>query len=291
MNIIAVDDEKFALNSLQTAIKEAMPDSTLSCFNKSKTALEYTKHNNVDVAFLDIEMGGMNGLELAKHMKVINGKTIIIFVTGYSQYAVEAFALRANGYLMKPVTANAVLKEVEHLCIIQHNTNGYKLPEATTNSHSDTSSNHNYGKKIRVQTFGNFEVFADEKPLIFSRSKTKELFAYLVSRKGALCNNNEIAAVIWEDKDDSSSLQSMFRTLVADLIQTLNEAGIDNVFIKKRGYIGIIPKNISCDLYDFFEGIKINNYIGEFMNQYSWAEFTNSYLDRIQTESHKNSEK
>jgi two-component SAPR family response regulator len=267
MNIIAVDDEKSALNSLQSAIKEAIQGCTLSCFNISKTALEYVKNNQVDIAFLDIEMSGMNGLELAKHIKVINGKTIIIFVTGYSQYAVEAFAIRASGYLMKPVTASAVLKEVEHL----KNTVVSKLP-----------INNDTGKKMRVQTFGNFEVFADGKPLLFNRAKTKELLAYLVSRQGAMCNNNEIAAIIWEDKEDSSSLQSMFRTLVADLTQALNEANIKDVLIKKRGYIGIIPENISCDLYDFNSGINVNNYLGEFMNQYSWAEFTNTYLERIQ---------
>jgi two-component SAPR family response regulator len=174
---------------------------------------------------------------------------------------------------MKPVTAKAVLKEVEHL----QNIIISKVPKIS----STENLNNDSGKKMRVQTFGNFEIFIEGKPLIFGRAKTKELFAYLVSRKGALCNNNEIAAVIWEDKDDTSSLQSMFRTLVADLTQTLNDAGINDVLIKKRGFIGIIPENISCDLYDFNAGINVNNYLGEFMNQYSWAEFTNTYLDQM----------
>jgi len=276
MNIIAVDDEKSALKGLQSAIKEAMPDSAISCFNISKAALEYAKNNQVDIAFLDIEMSGMNGLQLAKHLKLIYGKTIIIFVTGYSQYAVEAFAIRASGYLMKPVTAKAVLEEIKYwnhsICKCQ------MFPNT-----QQEDSNNGAGRKLRVQTFGNFEVFLDGKPLIFSRSKTKELFAYLVTRKGALCNNNEIVAVIWEDKNDSSTLQSMFRALVADLMQTLDAAGINDIIVKQRGYIGIVPENISCDLYDFCAGIKVNSYIGEFMTQYGWAEFTNMYLDRMQS--------
>ena len=270
MNIIAVDDEKAALKSLQLAIKEALPECVLSCFNISRTALEYAKNNQVDIAFLDIEMTGMNGLQLAKSLKDIYGKTYVVFVTGYSQYAVEAFALRASGYLMKPVTANAVSKEVEYL----RNT---AISKPVKNSAA--------GKKMRVQTFGNFEVFLNGKPLVFGRSKTKELFAYLVSRQGALCNNNEIVAIIWEDKDDSSTLQSMFRALVADLTRTLNAAGMGDILFKKRGYIGIAKEKISCDLYDFCAGIKVNSYFGEFMTQYSWAEFTNMYLDRIQGKS------
>ena len=281
MNIIAVDDEKSSLSSLQSAIKEAMPDSALSCFNMSKAALEYAKTNRVDIAFLDIEMSGMNGLQLAKHLKVIYGKTIIIFVTGYSQYALDAFALHASGYLMKPVTVKAVFDEINYqyktLCKCQLSSNISDIKDSR-----DIHSSHDDIKRVRVQTFGNFEVFVDGKPLIFGRSKTKELLAYLVSRKGALCNNNEVVAIIWEDKEDTSSLQSMFRALVADLTKTLKEADILDIIIKKRGYIGIMPENFSCDLYDFCAGINVNSYTGEFMNQYSWAEFTNMYLDRIQ---------
>ncbi|MDR2543758.1 MAG: response regulator, partial [Treponema sp.] len=105
MKIIAVDDEQHALKSLQSAIEEALPNCSLSCFNKSKNALEYAKNNRIDVAFLDIEMAGMNGLQIAKSLKEIYGKTCIVFVTGHSHYAADAFALRANGYIMKPVTA------------------------------------------------------------------------------------------------------------------------------------------------------------------------------------------
>ncbi|MDR2542048.1 MAG: hypothetical protein LBC80_01150, partial [Treponema sp.] len=202
-----------------------------------------------------------------KSLKEIYGKTCIVFVTGHSHYAADAFALRANGYIMKPVTAQEVIEEVKY------------LQNAVI---SFPSINPDDGKKVFIQTFGNFEIFIDGKPLVFGRAKTKELLAYLVSRQGALCNNNEIVAVIWEDKNDSSSLQSMFRTLVADLMQTLKTANINNILIKQRGAIGIVKEKISCDLYDFCDGIKVNKYFGEFMNQYSWAEFTNMYLDRMQ---------
>ena len=219
----------------------------------------------VDTAFLDIEMVGINGLHLAKNLKEIYSKTIIIFVTGYSHYAVDAFALRASGYIMKPVTAQAVLEEMEYLR--KTHIHGHLSPDAE--------------KKLRVQTFGNFEVYADGKPLAFKRSKTKELFAYLVSRQGAMCNNNEIAAVLWEDKEDTPGLQSMFRALVADLTHTLKAAGLKDILIKQRGYIGIAKDKISCDLFDFCAGIKVNNYMGEFMTQYRWAEFTNGYLGKV----------
>jgi two-component SAPR family response regulator len=260
VNIIAVDDEQYALAGLKTAIEETMsaPSAkgiTLSCFSNAEEALEYAKTKRVDTAFLDIEMGGMNGLQLARELKEIYGKTYIVFVTGYPQYAVEAFAIRAKGYIMKPYVAEAV---AEALC------------EATAYLQTE--------KKLFVQTFGNFEIFLDGTPLKFSRKKTKELFAYLVSRRGAECSHNEIIDILWDDEEDKNILE-IFRKLVLDLSHRLDEAGFSDILIKRYGMLAIVPDKIPCDYYDFCAGININNYMGEFMSQYRWAEFTNTYLD------------
>ena len=260
MNIIAVDDEQLALIDLQTAIKEALPESSLSCFDVPDHALKFAGENRVDVAFLDINMGGMNGLHLAKHLKEINGNTNIIFVTGYTQYALDAFSLHASGYILKPITADAVFEAMKHL--------NRPVKQAAD-------------KRLRIQTFGNFEVFVDEKPLCFARSKTKELFAYLVYRNGALCNNNEIVAVLWEDMPDADNLQSYYRHLVADLTKTLANNNIGSMLVKKRGHLAVDPGAFQCDLYDFYNGKAdaVNRYAGEYMAQYSWAEFINGYLE------------
>jgi len=263
MNIIAVDDERRALHTLEQAIKTALPDAAITGFIKAQGALEYAKKNRVDIAFLDIQMSEMNGLLLAKHLKEIYSHTNIIFVTAYSRYTGDALTLRASGYVMKPINPDHVREEIANL------RNPLKPPGNET------------VKGIRVQCFGNFEVYVDGKPLHFARSKTKDLFAYLVSKRGALCNNNETAAVIWEDEADSPSLQSNYRNLVADLSQTLSEAGIHDLLVKQRGFLGIAADKVSCDFFDFCVGINVNSYKGEFMNQYSWAEFTNAYLGNV----------
>ena len=278
MNIIAVDDEQFALQDLKLAIEAALQgnaaysDSNISLFSTAKAALEYAKNNHVDIAFLDIEVGRMNGLELAKRLKDIAAarnviasnvrQTYVIFVTGFSQYAVDAFSLHASGYILKPVNKKRILEALNHVGV-------------------QPVKQHTGVLKLQVQTFGNFEVFINGKPLCFARKKTKELFAYLVSRKGALCSTNEIAAILWENKDDSPSLQSSVRQLVGDLTKTLNDAGINDVLHREWGNIAIVPDKISCDFYDFCSGINVNNYMGEFMTQYGWGEFTNSYLDKM----------
>jgi len=260
MNILAIDDNVLALEELVSSIKEACPDDEIHSFSKPSELLDYAKENVCDIAFLDIEMWGMNGIELAQKLKEINGKTNIVFVTGYSKYALDSYTVKASDYVMKPVTKEAVKNALENL----------RCPIKTEPD-----------KRVRVQTFGNFEVFADENPVLFTRSKTKELFAYLVSRKGALCSNNEIIAVIWEDKDDSPATQSHFRHLVADLIKTLKSLNAEDIIIRKWKQLAVVPGKLTCDFYEMLDGnVKaVNSYAGEFMSQYSWAEIDAAYLE------------
>ena len=108
VNILAVDDEHFALNDLRESIETALPENPVFCFNKSTDALDFAKETKIDIAFLDIDMGGMNGLQLAKHLKDIYGETNIIFVTGYTQYAIDAFSVYASDFIIKPVSIEAI---------------------------------------------------------------------------------------------------------------------------------------------------------------------------------------
>jgi len=268
MNILIVDDERMPLEYLKRTVESVLKDANVVGFMKPSEALEHARSleksgkDHIDLAFLDVEMGGMNGLQLAKSLKEIYGKINIIFTTGYSQYAADAYAIHACGYLMKPVSAEAIKEAMEYLHhpVARH-------PE----------------KKIRIQTFGNFEVFANNEPLKFSRSKTKELLAYLVMRQGARCSNSEIIAAIWESKVDSKALQNQFRHLVFDLRNTLKSINSEDIIVKQRGTLAILPNKLTCDMYDFLAADvdAVNKYMGEFMAQYSWAEFTNAYLEQI----------
>jgi len=259
MNILAIDDNVLALEELVSAIKETCPNDDVHGFSKPSELLAFARENICEIAFLDIEIWGMNGIELAQKLKEINNKINIVFVTGYSKYALDSYTVKASDYVIKPVTKDAVKEALENL--------RFPVPESS-------------GKRVRAQTFGNFEVFVDEHPVLFNRSKTKELLAYLVSRKGALCSNNEIIAVIWENKKDSSALRSHFRHLVADLIKTLKSLNAEDIIIRKWKHLAVAPGKISCDFYEMLNGDAnaINAYAGEFMAQYSWAEIEAAYL-------------
>jgi len=224
MNILAIDDNVLALEELVSAVKEARPLDDVHGFSKPSELLDFAKEKICDIAFLDIEIWGMNGIELAQKLREIHNNINIVFVTGYSKYALDSYTVKASDYIMKPITKEAVDQALEKL----------RSPIQIKSE-----------KRVCVQTSGNFEVFVDGSPVLFTRSKTKELFAYLVSRNGALCTNNEIISAIWKDKEHTPALQSHLRHLVADLIKTFKLLKVEDVIIKKWKHLAVVPENLS----------------------------------------------
>ena len=249
MIAIAVDDEPLMLGALTKAIK-ASPDITLVAdFTSCEDALDYIKNNPVDIAFLDINMRGMGGLALAEKICGVCPDCKIVFCTGYEEYAVPAFKLHASGYLMKPVSAEDVQVEIDNI-------KGIRQTE----------------KPLTVKCFGTFEVYAKGEKLTFKRSKTKELFAFLVDRKGAGVTVAEIGVALWENNEEQKS-KNYIHQLFRDLRQSLEIVGADNIFERNNYFYSLNPKKLDCDYYEYIKTGK-PEFHGEYMSQYSWAEET-----------------
>lgn len=201
----------------------------------------------------------MTGLDFSWELKKLSPQTNIVFVTGHTEYAVDAFRVGASDYLMKPPTPESVMQALEML----------------RNPVKNVSAN-----RIRIQCFGNFEVFCNGKPFAFKRIKTRELFAYLVDRVGAGVTSGELISVLWEDGLNTHSRQSNLRNLISDMKRTLAEAGADNIIIKNGRTIAIDCDAVDCDYYDFLRNVPyaVNSYHGEYMAQYSWAEITTASI-------------
>lgn len=210
---------------------------------------------------------------LAAKIKELCPDCHVVFVTSCPEYAVDAFKLHVSGYIVKPVTREAARKELDYIIMEKR---------AASNARGFIEEKEEE-PKVRVQCFGNFEVFWKNKPVVFQLSKAKELFAYLVHRKGASVSMAELAAVLFEDKEDGLSVQSQIRNLVASMRKTFSSLGCPDLFNKSRGYISIKTDLINCDYYSFMNGDSdaINEYSGEYMAQYSWAEFTVGYLEGV----------
>lgn len=261
MKVLCVDDERPALEALTESVKKALPSSDIFACRSAAEALALLAKTPIDIAFLDIELREMNGLELAKRLKELSRGAGIIFVTGYADYALEAFGVKASGYLMKPISAQAVCNAIDNLrCVAA------PRPSAA----------------LRVQCFGNFEVFAGGVPLVFRYAKTKELLAYLVDRRGAAISPGELIAMLWEDREITTSLKTQLRNLISDLAHTLLRYGARDVLIKANSCFAVNTESIDCDYYAFIkrDPQAVNEYGGEYMSQYSWAELTLGALEQ-----------
>ena len=114
-NVIIVDDRKLILSGGLPVLEEVMPNATVTGFTDAPEAIEYAKANRVALAFLDIELRDTTGLELCRALLDINPRTNVVFLTAYSNYALDAWSTGASGFMLKPITAEGVKEQLENL--------------------------------------------------------------------------------------------------------------------------------------------------------------------------------
>ena len=256
MIAIAVDDERLMLQTLVEAVSASPDIRQVHPFTSCSAALSWMETNHADVAFLDISMRGIGGLALAERIGQMQPGCKIVFCTGYEHYALDAIQLRCSGYLIKPITAQAVQKELDHI---------KKQPVAD--------------RVLTVKCFGTFEVLSQGQALTFKRTKAKELLAVLVDRNGAGMTGKQICAVLWPEDSDDAKNMDYFRHLVRELRSTLEAVGAGSVFCQEQYQYRIDPAQIHCDYHNYLQ-YGTPAFFGEYMSQYSWAEVTCGSLQK-----------
>ncbi len=259
MRAICVDDERLLLERTVSLCRELPGMEEVAGFTHPREALEWVSAHPVDLALLDVEMPGMTGIELAAAIKERQPGTAIIFVTAYPKYAVDAFAVRASGYLLKPVTREALEADVAH----------------ALSDRCKPLEGH-----VTVRTFGGFDVLADGRVVDFRPAKCKEILAYLVDRQGAKVTKAELFTALGEDRAYDRGMQKQLDNCVRSLRNTLREYGIGEILEAGRGTLRVRPECMVCDLYRFLEGDAdaVQSYRGEYMVAWPWASMTESLL-------------
>ena len=115
MNIIILDNHKLIISEIKRQVLSVLPSAECVCFTKQREAIEYVKKHRVDVALLDVDMPGLNGIEVAELMCQINPRLNIIFVTGYPEYALQAFTVPVSDFIVKPVSEDALRASFQKL--------------------------------------------------------------------------------------------------------------------------------------------------------------------------------
>lgn len=260
MNVIIVDDERAGGQYLFT-LCQTIPDlSVEGVFTNPLEAMDYLRFHPVDLAFLDIEMPELSGLDIARIICKEHLPTCVVFVTGYEQYALEAFSVDAISYLLKPCERS----EIEH---------------AVKKAMRFSSKN---APRIFVQTFDHFDIFVQGIPVHFTNAKAKELLAILVDRKGADVRMGFLIDILWPEHPYDDNVKQLYRKAISYLNHALEEYGIKEIFSSARGSCHVNPSTFQCDYYHLLSHPSVGqtHFNGKYMYEYSWAEETLAFLLR-----------
>ena len=258
MLMLIIDDEQDARSYLSTVLRQVVPDAELMQADCYEQAMEVFRSHKVDVAFVDVEMPGVDGLTLIREISSLQPQTNMIVVTAYPRYARDALKLYVSGYLDKPVFPEDVRNALQHL--------RYQPEELSD--------------KLEVRTFGRFTVSYHGEPVMFPRKRSLEFLAYLVARRGGPCSADEIVTTLWEE-DTPTDSKAYLRVISHETRKALAAIGMENVLVHSNHLHMLDKELIECDLFKYLNGDKsvLKDWHGEFMHQYSWAEEYCARLD------------
>lgn len=261
MRIIYVDDEMPAHDKFCVCMKDIKGVSDMKYFLRSEDALAWGREHKVDVAFLDIEMPCISGIELARRLKEANENISIFFVTAYENYAMDAFSVKALGYLLKPYSSKDVEEAIELAERIK--------PKAE--------------KRVKIQTMPSFVLYLGDKVVALSGEKRVEFLALLVEQAEAGLTSREAISYLWPDRPADNKTQTLLRVTMHQLNKELRKYGIEQLILTKGRKRYINKEMIDCDLYRILDGDQetLSLYAGEYMKEYSWAETRNGQLQRL----------
>lgn len=262
MKVIYVDDEAPARMNFRLTAEPLEDVHSLAMFDSAESALEWLEGHTADVAFLDMELGGgAGGLEMARRLRQVCPATSVVFVTAYSQHALEAFGVGAIGYVLKPYTREDIARELAKAARI--------LPPQSG--------------RVCIQTIPTFRLEVGGATLHLSGSKTCELLALLVDRAGAGVSTGEAIACLWPDRPNDRNTGALMRMTAKRLMDSLREAGAAHIIGVSSREKWIVREQVDCDLYRILDGDTraARRYVGEYLREYSWAEETNARLARI----------
>lgn len=261
MHVIYVDADESALNHFRQTVKDYREITSLQLFSAAGDAVKWMENHPVDVAFLDTEIGGVQGPELARQLKEIDKNIRIVFVTAHTQYALEAFGVDAIGYVLKPYSGEHIKNELEKASRIR--------PVQR--------------KKVEITTFPAFHVKVNGDVLRLSNAKSIELLALFVERRGVGITGGEAISYLWPERSNDSSTQTLYRMTLKRLMDALRKAGVEDMIGRAGRMKYLRTEKVDCDFYKVLDGDKeaAKYYTGEFMQEYSWAEVRNAQLYSI----------
>lgn len=260
MKTILVDGDLAAMSTFQKRVQNISEIRIIGAFENGREALDFAKENEVDLVILDTKIKGMRGIDLGKRLRKGYPDILLLFISEKESYAMAAIRLHAVAYLLKPYTQEELEYAIETARLLSKRRK----------------------RKIFVKTFGHFDVFVDDKPIMFRSGKAKELLALLVDRQGGTVSTDQVICALWEERPNDEATQNLCSKVSKSLSRELEEYGVQEIFITNRGIRRVDTELFDCDLYELLAGQERarRQFVGDYMLDYSWAEERMAQLNK-----------
>ena len=248
MKAIIVDDEPIMLRSFKRNSAGIEGLELVEAFSYAEDAVDYAKENRVDLAFLDIEMPGMNGIECAKALRAIDPDILIVFISAYEKYLRDSNELGADYYVIKPYKKETIERVMVRLRPFEKK------------------------KEVYIRTFGRFTVLKNGNAVALS-GKAKEILALVVTKRGKEISNEEIYSTLWEDREYSNVHMKVYYNALKRLKDALKAADLSDLLLPTAHGQMVNTELFDCDYYEYLDKGDASSFEGEFLSEYSWGEY------------------
>ena len=252
MRTIVVDDEPLMLKSFMRCSAEVPEINVIAQFENPEKALAFAKDNPFELAVLDIQMPKMSGIDLAVKLRELYPELLVVFISAFDEYVRDSNAIGGDDYIVKPYKKETIERMARKMALLSKRQQ----------------------KDIYLQMFGRFNILKNGVPLSI-QGKTKEILALIACRHGKEISNEEIYSTIWEGREYSNEHMKTYFNALGRLKKLLAENGVENLIVSTAR--GQMLNTELCDC-DYFNGLNQNadsrnQFEGEFLSEYSWAEY------------------
>lgn len=235
LRAIYVDDERYNHILMEKNIKKRDDITLLGSYENAEQALEACKVLNPDVAFIDIQMPEMDGMELAAVLKQNMENLDVVFVTAYGEYAIEAFRVNATDYLVKPVDETELARVIEKI---------KKLRRLDAD------------EKTMIIALGGFGILRNNKVenIVWPAQKVKELFAFLLLKRKGFVDKWVLCELLWPEVEGEKASANLY-TAIYRLKNVLKKSEIPAEVVNRNSGYRLELSQCSVDFELFQEGV------------------------------------
>ncbi len=202
MTIILVDDESLALQYLEKLLNQVSDFEIIGTYTNPYIAKKHILQKKPKIVFLDIEMPGLNGIDLAEQIQQSLPNIHIVFVTAYNEYAVKAFELNAIDYIVKPFQLSRLHKTLQRFQVNEIH-----------ESHSMPTVSMNRICAFQSLSFTRVHEGIEVLDVRWRTSKARSLFAYLLHHRNRYVSRDSLLELFWPETDQEKGKTQLYSTI------------------------------------------------------------------------------